>query len=352
MSDFLTIHAPLTEERRAALRGRLLLCTPISEAEAVVFGEGVEILPELLTSMKAELLRFGAGTEIIKVIDAAIAIAVVIRETHRRGFFAGALRRARDREGTMTRGSFTDTWPEPAEADAMNAAAADVQSAVASAADLLDHFRVEMEEGKLRDEAGRRAVQALAEICGLLAAGFTSPCYDGQNFFDIEHPVPDAAGSVLREGRRFRLVSNMQAGTDPAWFLFDTSRAVKSIIWQEREKYEFQTIKRLDDTRVFMTDEYLYGVRARANAGFGLWQLAFGSRAPLTAANYAAARASMSSIKGDQGRVLGIRPNVLVVPPALEASALTLLNTDTNDGGGSNPWKGTAEVIVAPWLAA
>lgn len=67
-----------------------------------------------------------------------------------------------------------------------------------------------------------------------------------------------------------------------------------------------------------MTDEYLYGVRARANAGFGLWQLAFGSRAPLTAANYAAARASMSSIKGDQGRVLGIRPNVLVVPPALE----------------------------------
>ncbi len=202
-------------------------------------------------------------------------------------------------------------------------------------------------------EMGHTARQHPDElIFGLLAAGFTSPCYDGQNFFDIEHPVPDAAGSVLREGRRFRLVSNMQAGTDPAWFLFDTSRAVKSIIWQEREKYEFQTIKRLDDTRVFMTDEYLYGVRARANAGFGLWQLAFGSRAPLTAANYAAARASMSSIKGDQGRVLGIRPNVLVVPPALEASALTLLNTDTNDGGGSNPWKGTAEVIVAPWLAA
>lgn len=86
----------------------------------------------------------------------------------------------------------------------------------------------------------------------------------------------------------------------------------------EREKYDLQAVNNHNDTRVFMTDEYLYGVRARANAGFGLWQLAFGSRAPLTAANYAAARASMSSIKSDQGRVLGIRPNVLVVPPALE----------------------------------
>ncbi|MBP7003759.1 Mu-like prophage major head subunit gpT family protein [Amaricoccus sp.] len=201
-------------------------------------------------------------------------------------------------------------------------------------------------------EMGHNARQHPDElIFGLLNAGFSSPCYDGQNFFDAEHPVPDPAGPVTIDGRTFRLVSNMQAGTGPAWFLFDTSRAVRSIIWQEREEYEFQTVNRHDETRVFMTDEYLYGIRARANAGFGLWQLAFGSKAALTAASYAAARAAMSGLKGDKGRILGIRPTVLVVPPTLEEAALKLLNAETNDGGGSNPWKGTAEIIVSPWLS-
>ena len=54
---------------------------------------------------------------------------------------------------------------------------------------------------------------------------------------------------------------------------------------------------------------------------------------------------------GDQGRPLGIRPNVLVVPPQLEEAAFHLLNTETQDGGGSNPWKGTAEIVVTPYLA-
>lgn len=201
-------------------------------------------------------------------------------------------------------------------------------------------------------EMGHRARQHPDElIFGLLKSGFSALCYDGQPFFDPEHPVPDEDGPVTVAGRKFSLVSNMQAGTGAAWFLFDTSRAVRSIIWQEREKYEFQSVTRLDDERVFMTDTYLYGARARVNAGFALWQLAFGSKAPLTAANYAAARASMAGIKGDKGRILGIRPTVLVVPPALEEAALKLLNTETNDGGGSNPWKGTAEVVVSPWLA-
>ena len=35
-----------------------------------------------------------------------------------------------------------------------------------------------------------------------------------------------------------------------------------------------------------MTDLYNYGSRARCNVGFGLWQMANWSKAPLTAANY------------------------------------------------------------------
>ena len=56
-------------------------------------------------------------------------------------------------------------------------------------------------------------------------------------------------------------------------------------------------------------------------------------------------------VSSDGGKVLGITPSVLVVPPALEEDALHLLNTETMDGGGSNPWKGTAKLIVTPYVA-
>lgn len=191
-------------------------------------------------------------------------------------------------------------------------------------------------------QAARRHPDEL--IFGLLKSGFTSECFDGQSFFDTAHPV-EIDGAVTN-------ISNMQAGSSPAWFLLDVGRAVRPIIWQERESYEFQRLDRPSDPHVFLNDEYLYGVRARVNAGFGLWQLAFGSKDALSEENYAAARAAMMNFKSDGGRMLGITPTLLVVPPALESDALHLLNTETKDGGGSNPWKGTAELIVTPYVAA
>lgn len=181
-------------------------------------------------------------------------------------------------------------------------------------------------------------------VFNLLKAGFNTACYDGQNFFDTDHPVKDAEGNST-------VVSNFQAGSAPAWFLLDTSRAVRPIIWQERESYEFQQLIANDNPHVFVHDEYLYGVRARVNAGYGLWQLAYGSKATLDATSYAAARAAMMDFKTDGGRILGVNPVVMVVPPALEDAALHLLNTETKDGGGSNPWKGTAQLIVTPYLS-
>lgn len=180
-------------------------------------------------------------------------------------------------------------------------------------------------------------------IFGLLASGFDSTCYDGQNFFDTDHPVLGEDGAASS-------VSNMQTGTGAAWYLLDVSRGVRPIIWQEREQYEFTQITRADDHHVFMNDRYLYGIRARVNAGFGLWQLAFGSKAVLDEASYAAARASMMRFSADGGRKLGVTPNVMVVPPELESAALYLLNTETKAGGGANPWKGTAQLIVTPYL--
>ena len=95
----------------------------------------------------------------------------------------------------------------------------------------------------------------------------------------------------------------------------------------------------------------MYGVRARVNAGFGLWQLAWGSKQDLTPANYAAARAAMQGMKGDGGRILGVNPNVLLVPPALEEKARNLLKAATGASGASNPWFDSAQLIVTPYAA-
>ncbi len=181
-------------------------------------------------------------------------------------------------------------------------------------------------------------------VFGLLASGFATACYDGQFFFDADHPQLNTSGDEIS-------VSNFQSGAEAPWYLLDTSRAVKPLIWQERETYDFQSLTSANDPHVFFNDEYVYGVRARVNAGFGLWQLGFGSKAELTAANYAAARAAMMDFRSENGRILGINPTTLVVPPALEDAALRIVNTEIDSGGGSNPWKGTAELIVTPFVS-
>lgn len=177
-----------------------------------------------------------------------------------------------------------------------------------------------------------------------LSDGFTKPCYDGQNFFDTDHPVLDANGDATT-------VANTDGGTGPAWFLMSTQRALKPIIFQDREKPVFTAMDDPKDPRVFMNKEFIYGTDARYNVGYGFWQMAWGSKQPLTAANYAKARAALQGMKGDYGRPLGIIPNLLVVPPTMEAEALELLNSERNAAGATNVWRNTATMLMSPWLA-
>ncbi len=129
----------------------------------------------------------------------------------------------------------------------------------------------------------------------LINAGFTTLCYDGQNFFDTDHPI-GKDGNV-------QSVSNMQAGAGEVWILADLSRPLKPFIFQKRRDYAF-TAKEdgKSSDHVFMKDQYLYGVDARVSAGFGFWQMAFGSKADLTAANLKAAYTAMTSLTDDEGR--------------------------------------------------
>ena len=199
--------------------------------------------------------------------------------------------------------------------------------------------------GPMIEDLGRAAAEHPDEmIFELLASGFTSPGYDGQNFFDTDHVGYSAAGQEIA-------VSNFGAGDGAPWYLLDTSRAIRPLIYQERESYKLVGMTNPDAPNVFLQDKYLYGVQGRSNAGFGLWQLAYASKAPLTVESYAAARAAMSAVRGDEGRLLGIRPDTLVVPTSMEAAGRTVINAALTGAGASNIWAGTAKLIVSPWLA-
>ena len=190
-------------------------------------------------------------------------------------------------------------------------------------------------------EMGRAAMDHQSELVfGALKDGFESDCYDGQYFFDTDHPVGDGA------------VSNDGGGAGTPWFLLDASRMIKPVLFQERMPAQLERLDEADKNyATFMRDEYLYGIRCRDNVGYGLWQLAYGSKEALSVANYQAARQAMMAFKGDNGRPMGIMPTHLVVPPALEDEGLTIVNAMLGAGGASNIYYETAELVVSPWLA-
>lgn len=181
-------------------------------------------------------------------------------------------------------------------------------------------------------------------IYALLKAGFASTCYDGQFFFDTDHPVLDENGVE-------QSVSNSGGGSGTPWFLLDTSRVMKPLILQMRKPYNFVQMDRETDENVFMRKEYLYGVDARLNVGYGLWQLAYGSKATLDASSFNAAYAAMQGMKGDRGKVLGIRPTLLVVPPTLRATALEIVKAERKADGATNINRDVVDVLSTPWLA-
>ncbi|MFJ5441750.1 Mu-like prophage major head subunit gpT family protein [Pectobacterium sp. CHL-2024] len=193
--------------------------------------------------------------------------------------------------------------------------------------------------------AGQSAAELPADIVfALVSDGFTNLCYDGQPFFDTDHPVRGlsvsnkgtkklsaaslaaAQGSyglgrkTLRnmkdeEGASLKILPGLlvvpptledeanylmtadrfpdntpnpykgtaevlvvpELKTDTEWFLFDTSRPVKPIIYQERKKPDFVEQTDYSNDNVFMRKKYRFGAEARANGGYAFWQMAYGS---------------------------------------------------------------------------
>ena len=73
------------------------------------------------------------------------------------------------------------------------------------------------------------------------------------------------------------LVTTPYLANTTNWFLLDTKRIVRAIVLQMRKDFEFDALE-MHTENGFLRDQYLYGVRARYNAGFGDWRAAFGAQ--------------------------------------------------------------------------
>ncbi|WP_439258297.1 Mu-like prophage major head subunit gpT family protein [Lonepinella sp. BR2271] len=198
----------------------------------------------------------------------------------------------------------------------------------------------------------QQAAQSAAElpddlVFGLLKKGKTELCYDGQAFFDTDHPVYEKVDGTGSASQQSNISKGSNAG-EPAFYLLDTSNAIKPLIWQERTAPEIETkFDPSQSEKVFMEDVYLWGVRSRGAAGFGFWQLAHRVEdTTLNAENIMAALAKMKALKGDGGKLLNLRPNVLLVPPSLEFKARQICEAELINGS-SNILKGVLKVVVS-----
>ncbi|AYV36682.1 Mu-like prophage major head subunit gpT family protein [Aeromonas veronii] len=187
------------------------------------------------------------------------------------------------------------------------------------------------------------------ELCfGLLGAGFTTPCYDGQYFFDTDHPVYPKADGTGTPVLSANVVEDAGYQGEP-WFLLDTSRALKPVIFQDRKSPQLIAMTKVDDEAVFTRKEFRYGVDCRDAAGFGFWQLAFANKRPLTPDNLWDSFSKMREFQADGGRKLGVKATLLVVPPSLEKLATQMLERELANSS-SNELKGKLELVVADYL--
>lgn len=98
---------------------------------------------------------------------------------------------------------------------------------------------------------------------------------------NADDTAPSTSYRNAFQGRLRLVVSPFLTGTsDDYWFLLDTKRPIRTLILQQRSDVpvEFSALDNSSGAEgPFMRDRFYYGVRARYNVGYGLWQTAFGA---------------------------------------------------------------------------
>ncbi|NAX01443.1 phage head protein [Vibrio sp. V34_P3A8T189] len=179
----------------------------------------------------------------------------------------------------------------------------------------------------------------------LLVAGFTTLCYDGQNFFDTDHPLDTTPATTFSN-----VVGDPSTDEGSPWFLLDTSQVLKPVIYQNRRPFVFKNMNPNEEYTWF-NNKLVAGVDGRCNVGFSFPQLAIGSKAVLNEANYEAAIQLMGAMKRADGTPLGVRPTTLVVGYQNRAAAKKLIDRMLIEGGDSNPYYKDVEIVVSPFIA-
>lgn len=174
-----------------------------------------------------------------------------------------------------------------------------------------------------------------------LADGTSRPCYDGQNYFDTDHPMGVADTATANY--------DATAQVQP-WYLLDCSKPLKPVLYQVREEPTFNMVTDPQDSHVFTTGEYLMGGEARGAAGYTYWQLGFCSTKTLNEANYVAAKAAMAAFTNDEGEPLGVKPTHLVVGTSNVAAGRNLITKANLAGGESNIYFNDVALVEAPRL--
>lgn len=175
-------------------------------------------------------------------------------------------------------------------------------------------------------------------VMNALLAGFDTVCYDGQFFFDTDHPV--GTGTYGNDG----------GGSGDPWFLIDGNRAMKPFILQVRQEAEIFSNLNPSSDYAIEYDAYLYAARSRMAAGYGFWQFAYGSKDTLNTTNYVTARKQLMGVKSNNNKPIGVMPSLLICGPSNEQAALELLKAQYGAAGATNVYAGSVELVVTPFL--
>lgn len=103
-----------------------------------------------------------------------------------------------------------------------------------------------------------------------------SPALEEEARLILEADQISGTTNVLKGTAKLH-VEPMLAEHEDYWFLLCTNRFLKPFIYQIRKAPKFVSLTKETDENVFMLDEFLYGVDGRSNAGYGFWQMAYGS---------------------------------------------------------------------------
>lgn len=186
-------------------------------------------------------------------------------------------------------------------------------------------------------EAARRYPSKL--IGQLIKEGHTRNCYDGQYFFDTDHPVGNG------------VYANDMGGAGAAWYLFDLRSEIKPLVHQRRKEFGLKMMNADTDEGVFTDNEVRVGTDGAMAVGYGLWQRALKSRQTPDAANLAAAIAQMEGVRRSNGDPFGASATVLVCVPAQKKTFQDLLEATNNSAGATNTQAGVLKVISTLWVA-